>query len=62
MPAPIESTTSAAYSAAPAFSVTISRGVPGWFDSASSTISFDSSASATRNPRLLIIDRPKSSG
>ena len=62
MPAGIDGTRFAAYSAAPAFSVTISRGVPGTSSSASSSIALDSAASATLRPRFDTIDRPKSSG
>src|SRR5512132_368387 len=62
MPSPIEPAIPAAYNAVPAFSTTISRGVPSTPRSASSTISFDSAASVTLSPRLDFMCRPKSSG
>src|SRR6185437_1801600 len=62
IPSGIVKATFAAYSATPALSTTISRGVPSMLFSASSSIVFDSCASTTFSPRLEIILKPKSSG
>src|SRR5690606_17772708 len=62
MPSAIESATPEAYSAAPAFSATISSGRPGSPSNAPSNLARDSSGPATCRLRVCAMAMPKSSG